>query len=140
MYYTARLYGKFDDMGKYVRYNLYMISVYAFLMLISRLYIRQTRSNFLSRHRQERLLHLFQNLVKLYHDGIIIATKDDILFQNQKVMEIFDIKPMFAQPNNSESIGTGRGLLNNEGRAGHLNYSHRKLSSINQEDSSKKVI
>lgn len=37
------------------------------------------------------MLKLFHNLIKVYHDGIIITKNDQIVFYNKEVNNIFNI-------------------------------------------------
>ena len=37
------------------------------------------------------MLKLFHNLIKVYHDGIVITKNDQIVFYNKEVNNIFNI-------------------------------------------------
>jgi hypothetical protein len=40
---------------------------------------------------QAQTLQLFNNLIKLYHDGLIITNNEDILFYNEQIGSIFNV-------------------------------------------------
>jgi transcriptional regulator with PAS, ATPase and Fis domain len=40
---------------------------------------------------QKQLLSLFHNLIKLYHDGIVISTNDNIVLYNKQTAKIFRV-------------------------------------------------
>ena len=40
---------------------------------------------------QKQLLSLFHNLIKLYHDGIVISTNDNIVLYNKQTAQIFRV-------------------------------------------------
>lgn len=41
---------------------------------------------------QKQLLILFSNLIKVYHDGIVISTSDNVILYNKQTTEIFGTK------------------------------------------------
>ena len=43
-------------------------------------------------------MNMFHNLIRVYHDGIIITQNDDIVFQNQQISQIFNIPVKVRDP------------------------------------------
>jgi hypothetical protein len=40
---------------------------------------------------QKQLLGLFYNLIKIYHDGILISSNDNIILYNKEISRIFEV-------------------------------------------------
>ncbi|TNV73877.1 hypothetical protein FGO68_gene10562 [Halteria grandinella] len=68
VYFIARSFTWFTDKMRYGRFIIIIILIFFFLHIVKRSYSRQSRQKFLSKQKQERLVQLFQNLIKLYHD------------------------------------------------------------------------
>eukprot|EP00347_Sterkiella_histriomuscorum_P013223 403365539 len=62
--------------------------VYAF----SRFSQNRDRERFEQNKNQKQLLRLFHNLIKVYHDGILITQNEKIVYNNKAVSNIFEVK------------------------------------------------
>jgi hypothetical protein len=80
------------NLGNYIRFNmLFAISLILFL-LSARKNIQISRDKFIQMEQQAKTLQLFNNLIKLFHDGLIITNNEDILFYNEQVSSIFKVE------------------------------------------------
>ena len=61
------------------------------ILLSARKNVQISRDKFIQMEQQAKTLQLFNNLIKLYHDGLIITNNEDILFFNEQVSSIFNV-------------------------------------------------
>ena len=76
---------------RHIKFNIYFSLTFAVLYLFSRAYHQRERENFCKMKNQKQLLSLFHNLIKLYHDGIVISTNDNIVLYNKQTAQIFRV-------------------------------------------------
>ena len=75
----------------YLRFNLLFAISLILFSLSARKSIQISRDKFIQMEQQAKTLQLFNNLIKLYHDGLIITNNEDILFYNEQVGSIFNV-------------------------------------------------
>jgi hypothetical protein len=70
--------------------NISLTFVLALTLYFERLWNFEMRRNFELLDQQEQLLDIFNNLIKIYNDGLVITSNEDIVFYNQKFTTIFE--------------------------------------------------
>jgi hypothetical protein len=85
-------------LGNYFRFNLLFAISLILISLSARKSIQISRDKFIQMEQQAQTLQLFNNLIKLYHDGLIITNNEDILFYNEQIGSIFNV----ASPSQDE--------------------------------------
>ena len=66
--------------------------------MFSRRFTLLNRERFEKARSQKIALSLFFNLMKVFHDGIIIKDKDEIIYNNKQVENILDINIQANDP------------------------------------------
>lgn len=62
------------------------------MVFLSRHIAGRERLRFEKTRNQKILVEMFNNLLKVFHDGIIISGDEKILYRNEKIFDIFNIK------------------------------------------------
>lgn len=78
-------------LGNYCRFLVLFGISLAIFSFSARKSIQISRDKFIQMEQQAQTLKLFNNLIKLYHDGLIITNNEDILFYNEQVGSIFNV-------------------------------------------------
>lgn len=91
-YLLIRTFYWIPNLKRYVKFNLYFLMAIAILYYFSRQYHSRERMHFNKSKNQQQLLSLFHKLIRVYHDGIIISTKDDIVLYNEQIANIFEVQ------------------------------------------------
>ncbi|TNV83306.1 hypothetical protein FGO68_gene9762 [Halteria grandinella] len=89
LYATGRTYVFIPRIAEMINFNYNFWMSQAILYVTSRTYTQNLRAQFTQMKNQEQLLVLFTNLVKVYHDGIIMTSKEEIILYNQSTENIF---------------------------------------------------
>eukprot|EP00347_Sterkiella_histriomuscorum_P016729 403352075 len=90
-YAFARTYTWIDDNFRYVRFNTYVVVTLGIVYTFARFSQKLDREKFEQNKNQKLLLQLFHNLIKVYHDGIVITQEKDIVYNNKAISNIFNI-------------------------------------------------
>jgi hypothetical protein len=91
IYLPWRTYYWIDNSFRHIKFNLYFGITFVVMYLFSRAYHQRERETFCKMKNQKQLLSLFHNLIKLYHDGIVISTNDNIVLYNKQTAQIFRV-------------------------------------------------
>ena len=98
IYNLVRTYFWIPQTSMYIRFNIYFTSLFIIIYFYARLVHQRERDNFNKLKSQKQLIVLFHNLIKLYHDGIVISSGNgEIVLFNNQVLNIFDINQDFKQ-------------------------------------------
>lgn len=110
-YTLFRTYNWIPLIFKYIRFNIYFLITFLFTYGFGRAFHKIQRDKFVASMKQKHLLEIFQELVKVYHDGILITSfganekssdddknqdhqkqddqKHQIQFYNKKITELY---------------------------------------------------
>lgn len=92
VYYSVRTYYWINsNTYRYVKFNVYTILSMMLIYFCSRAFNQIQRERFLQAQKQSELLKLFNNLVKAYHDGLIISNSEGIVFYNDQVSQMLNL-------------------------------------------------
>ncbi|TNV84683.1 hypothetical protein FGO68_gene3435 [Halteria grandinella] len=103
------------------------------LYVSSRTYTQNVRAQFTQMKNQEQLLHLFTNLVRVYHDGILMTSKEEIILCNQSTEEIFGQVDESSFDIDLTPMSTSRKGRSQSVHANSIGISKRQLLSPNDE-------
>ena len=67
-----------------------MLTTLGIVYIFSRATHTKEREKFEQGKKQKQLLKLFHNLIRVYHDGILITQKEEIVYNNKAIKEIFN--------------------------------------------------
>jgi hypothetical protein len=84
-YNLGRTYYWINNDFSYSRYNVNYIVCYILIYFMARTINIKDRLRFEQMVKQRDLLKMFGNLVKVFHDGIIIIENDNIVFKNKQI-------------------------------------------------------
>ncbi|TNV83426.1 hypothetical protein FGO68_gene1331 [Halteria grandinella] len=74
-----------------LRFSIFHLAAIILLCVSSRAQDQSKRQQFMAFHQQKQLVQLFRTVVRANHDGIIITSKDQVLYNNSKVLKIMKI-------------------------------------------------
>ena len=86
----TRSYFFFDEMFRYIRFNTYFAFSFFILFFFQRFYQQIERLNFEKTLTNSYTVFIFNNMIRHFHDGIVIVDKEEILYRNKKIGNIFD--------------------------------------------------
>ena len=92
----------------YIRSNVFIFMSLAVQYTFSRKYHQHEREQFKEKNNQQQLLSMFHNLLRMFHDGIILTTESNgsptagILYRNNRLEKIFDVQKQ--QNANNQSL------------------------------------
>ena len=92
-YTFPRTYYWITDPSRWLRFNLYLLMTFIIMCIFSRAFHQRERDHFVKMKNQKQLLMLFSNLIKVYHDGIVISTSEDVILYNKQMTKIFGTGP-----------------------------------------------
>jgi hypothetical protein len=81
-----------NDTYRYVRYNVFYMFCFGVMYFFSHRINSRERHRFEQERKQKHMLNLFNNLVKAFHDGIIITEMDNIVYKNKQIQSLLEIK------------------------------------------------
>ncbi|CDW85931.1 sensor kinase [Stylonychia lemnae] len=87
-----RTYDWIADPFRYARFNIFLITTLGIVYIFSRATHLREREKFEQAKKQKQLLKLFHNLIRVYHDGILITKQEEIVYSNKAMRQIFNIK------------------------------------------------
>ncbi|CDW80514.1 sensor kinase [Stylonychia lemnae] len=90
------------DPFRYARFNIFLLTTLGIVYIFSRATHFREREKFEQAKKQKQLLKLFHNLIRVYHDGILITKKENIVYSNTALRQIFNIEKEAIQ--NLQSI------------------------------------
>ena len=97
IYSFGRSYHWINDNFRYARFNIFVITMLIVIYIFSRASHKRERKIFEQSNKQKQLLKLFYNLIRVYHDGILITHKEDILYSNKAIDKIFNESHSYSQ-------------------------------------------
>eukprot|EP00347_Sterkiella_histriomuscorum_P013635 403363966 len=80
-----------NDDFRYARFNIFVVTALGIVYTFARFSQNRDREKFEQVKNQKQLLRLFHNLIKVYHDGILITQNEEIVYNNKAVENIFNI-------------------------------------------------
>lgn len=98
VYSLLRSYFWIDDKFRWLRFNLYLASSLILLYVYSRSQHRQVREKFQLVKEQDHSLNLFQSLIKVHHDGLIMTRNEKVVYSNKRVQSIFNLSKVTDSP------------------------------------------
>eukprot|EP00347_Sterkiella_histriomuscorum_P007148 403350083 len=112
LYNVFRSYSWIDD--SYI-YSIYVVEYFFFTficIITARLSNKKEREMFQSLIMQKQLTLVFHNLIKIFHDGVVIADKERILYHNEQSLRIFGVST------EQQGFQSNRSLLSSQYRSG----------------------
>eukprot|EP00347_Sterkiella_histriomuscorum_P015384 403357221 len=122
IYNFIRTYNWINENFRYARFNIYVVITLGIVYTFSRFSQKLDREKFEQNKNQKQLLQLFHNLIKVYHDGIVITQEKDIVYNNKAIPNIFNIK------NSQIDLEASQQILDNSQQLNHLNSDHDLIS------------
>ena len=68
---------------RWVRYNIYFLMSFVILHIVSRSFAERERMRYYQERHQCDLIKMFDKLLKMFHDGILIVNQDELIYSNQ---------------------------------------------------------
>ena len=91
VYLWLRTYALIQPLDRYFLLSVYFMIAYCLIYTFSRTFHQHQRDMFSKMKWQKQLLGLFYNLIKIYHDGILISSNDNIILYNKEISRIFEV-------------------------------------------------
>lgn len=88
-YNIARYYQFEDDLYVYCVFVASQILFTGVCLFVSRVYMFKERQAYNSYTGQKQLISVFHNIMKVFHDGIVVAQKETILYHNEQSLKLF---------------------------------------------------
>eukprot|EP00347_Sterkiella_histriomuscorum_P012315 403369061 len=92
LYSLVRTYSWINDNFRYARFNMFVFIALGIVYSFARFSQNRDRERFEQSKNQKQLLRLFHNLIRVYHDGIIITQNQEIVYNNKSVNNVFEIQ------------------------------------------------
>jgi hypothetical protein len=85
----VRTYFWLDNLTRYLRFNTFALAGFVLVYILSRSSQKVIREKFKQSWCQGQSLNLLDSFVSFYHDGLIITSKDHIMYFNNQAFSIF---------------------------------------------------
>ena len=75
--------------GFAIRFMTYYVIALTMVFIIARVYVQRQREMFRQKLQIKQVSKLFQSLVRVYHDGILLTHDSKLVYSNKQLSQIF---------------------------------------------------